>query len=232
MVSIPRLKYNQCTCLAEDRVLRFALVAGFAACLSAAEPGYFRDVKPLLQRQCQGCHQPNLKSSGLDLTSYEGLAAGGRRGPAIALIVKYLTGEMKPQMPLGQPALAAEEIETVRAWVAAGGKDDTPAEARESTSLDKPITYPQPPVITAIAFSPVGKSLADSGNREVLVHALDVRAPPKRLAGLSDRIQSLAFSADGTVLVAGGGTPARFGEVQVWDLAAGRLRRGGMLTEI
>jgi WD40 repeat protein len=201
-----------------------------AAVVSAADPSYFRDVRPLLQRHCQGCHQPNLKSSGLDLTSFETLTAGGKRGPAPPLIVKYLTGETKPQMPLGQPALSPEEIESVRGWIALGAKDDTPAEAREASSLNQPIRYMLPPVITALAFSPDGKLVAVSGNREILIHALDGSAPPRRLAGLSDRILSLAFSADGSLLVAGGGTPARFGEVQLWDLPAGKLRRSMTLT--
>ena len=161
--------------------------AGVLVCLAirafGADASYFHDIRPILQRQCQGCHQPNLKSSNLDLTTYEGLTAGGKRGPAQGLIVKYLTGETKPQMPLGQPPLPAEQIELVRAWVAAGRKDDTPAEARETTAVNTPIVYTQPPVITAIAFSPDGKTLAVSGNREVLVHDVDGGGPPKRLAG-------------------------------------------------
>ena len=144
-----------------------------AGSLSAAEPSYFHEVRPVLQRQCQGCHQPNLKSSNLDLSSYEGLIAGGKRGPGLEFVVKYLTGEMKPQMPLGQPPLSAAELDLVRNWVTAGGKDDTPAEARETVSAGKPAVYTQPPVMTALAFSPDGKTLAVSGNREVLIHTLD-----------------------------------------------------------
>ena len=210
------------------------MIAAELACLAvrlpAAEPSYFREIRPILQRQCQGCHQPNLKSSNLDLTTYEGLAAGGKRGPAPALIVKYLTGEMKPQMPLGQPPLPAEQLALVRDWVAAGAKNDTPAEARETVSSDKPPVYTQPPVVTALAFSPDGKTLAVSGNREILLHTLDGSTPPKRLSGLSERILSLTFSKDGSLLAAGGGTPARFGEIQLWDVASGKLRHSLVLT--
>jgi len=198
--------------------------------LSAADPSYFRDIRPILQRQCQGCHQPNMKSSNLDLTTYEGLKAGGKRGPALPLIVQYITGESKPQMPLGMPPLPAEQIELIRTWVAAGGKDDTPEGARETVTAGAPTVYVQPPVLTALAFSPDGKMLAVSGNREVILHTLDGSAPPKRLPGLSDSILSLAFSKDGSLLVAGGGTPARFGEIQLWDMPAGKLRHSVMLT--
>ncbi len=201
-----------------------------ALSLPAADPSYFRDVRPLLQRQCQGCHQPNLKSSNLDLTSYQGVKEGGKRGSAFGLLVPFLTGEMKPQMPLGQPPLAPEQIELVRNWVAAGAKDDTPAGAVEGPALGAPTVYTQPPVLTALAFSPDGRMLAVSGNREILLHTLDGSQPPRRLPGLSDSILSLAFSRDGSLLVAGGGVPARFGEIQFWDLPAGELRRSVMLT--
>src|SRR3954468_20255154 len=134
---------------------RFALAApAFVLAAYAADASYFRDVRPILQRSCQGCHQPNVKSSGLDLTTFEGLAARGKGrapgkpgGAADSLLVKYLTGEMKPQMPLGQPPLSREQVDLVRNWITAGAKDDTPAEARDRVTFDKPITYTQPPVI-------------------------------------------------------------------------------------
>src|SRR5581483_4201667 len=78
--------------------------------------------------------------------------------------------------------------------------------------------------------SPDGALLAVSGYREVLLHKPDGSELAGRLVGLSDRIQSLQFSRDGKTLVAAGGTQARFGEVQLWDVASRRLRHSVTLT--
>jgi len=209
---------------------RFAGMLLIVTVALGAEPSYYREIRPVLQRQCQGCHQPNLKSSNLDLTSYEGFQAGGKHGPGSSTLLGYITGESKPQMPLGLPALPADQIELFRAWIAAGAKDDTPAEAREDLSVDKPIVYTQPPVINALAFSADGKKLAVSGNREILIHSLDGAPALQRLPGLSDRILSLVYSKDGSTLVAAGGTASQFGEIQIWDVASGKLKRSLTLT--
>lgn len=190
-------------------------------CVTAGEPSYYREVQPILQKNCVGCHQPAMLSSGLDLTTFDGLRTGGKRGPALALLVPYIAGETKPQMPLGSPPLAKADIELVRDWIKAGARDDSPKE----TEAAGPVVYHQPPVITALRFSPDGKLLAVSGNREVLLHDASSGGLLKRLPGKAERILSLNFSSDGTLLVAGGGTPARFGELQFWDVRAGTLRK-------
>lgn len=212
----------------------------FLSTLSAAgepAPSYFRDVRPILQRQCQGCHQPNSPSSGLDLTTFEGFAKGGKRGatftakaPGDSLILKYVKGDLKPLMPLGGTALAKDQIDSIAAWIAAGAKDDTPAEALDTISAAHPPTYSQPPVISALAFSPDGNTLAVSGYREVLLHKADGTGMLSRLVGVSERVNSITYSADGKLLVTAGGTPARFGELQVWDTASGKLKRSVTLT--
>src|SRR5205807_5454624 len=43
-----------------------------------------------------------------------------------------------------------------------------------------------------------------------------------RLIGESPRIEALAFSRDGKQLAACGGSPAEFGQVQIWDSATHR----------
>src|ERR1051325_9273940 len=44
---------------------------------------YFKGIQPILQRSCQGCHQPATKSGDLLLTTYEGFMAGGAKGKVI-----------------------------------------------------------------------------------------------------------------------------------------------------
>ena len=198
-----------------------------------AQPGFTADIKPLLQKQCQGCHNPSSPASGLDVTSYSAFAKGGKRGPGFvagkadeSLTIRYIAGAMKPRMPLGQPEMAAADIDRFRAWINAGAKDDSPAEVSDNS----PSVYMQPPVITALRWSPDGQRIAVSGNREVLVHAADGSKLMQRLAGRAERILSIAYSTDGKTLIAGGGTPAQFGEVQIWDAGAGKLRHTARLT--
>jgi len=207
-----------------------------AAKKPAGTASYFHDVRPILQRNCQGCHQPAMKQGELDLTRYESFKAGGKQGPAFrpgvpdkSLVIQLLKGELKPQMPFGLTPLPAEQIDLLRRWIAAGARDDTPAEARDMTAPDKPPVYRFPPLITALAYSPDGQTLAVSGYREVLLHKADGSGLAGRLLGVSDRIQSLVFSSDGKMLVAAGGTPARFGEVQVWDVASRKLNHSATL---
>ncbi len=209
------------------RIRQSHLLILFASVAAAADPSFYRDVQPILQKNCVACHQAASKSSGLDLTSYEGLRTGGKRGATFSsssadqsLVIRYMTGELKPSMPMGAPPLPKAEIELVKEWIKTGARDDSP---RESVS-NEPAVYHQAPVITALRFSPDGKTLAVSGNREVLLHHADGSGLISRLPGKAERILSLAYSTDGSLLVAGGGTPTRFGELQFWDIGTGKLR--------
>src|SRR6266516_2857371 len=188
----------------------------FAACLisipllAAQHPSYLRDVRPILDRNCTSCHQPASKQSDLDLTTYAGFQAGGTRGPAFvagspeqSLVIQFITAALKPSMPFGQSLLAENDVATIREWIKSGARDDSPSEPSSSESM--PGVYHQPPVITALRFSPDGKTLAVSGNREVLLHHADGSGLVKRLPGKAVRILSIAFSAVGSLTLAGAG---------------------------
>jgi WD40 repeat protein len=198
------------------------------ALLGAQDPSYQRDIRPILDKNCTSCHQPALKQSDLDLTTYARFEAGGKRGAAFvpgspeqSLVIQFITAALKPSMPLGQPQLAPGDVSILRDWISAGARDDSSSEV----GSNEPPVYHQPPVITALRFSPDGQTLAVSGNREILLHRADGSGLVRRLSGKADRILSIAFSSDGNLMIAGGGTPARFGEIQFWDPHEGKLLR-------
>src|SRR2546425_10056954 len=99
----------------------------FATCLiaiplpRAETPSYLRDVRPILDKNCTSCHQPASKESDLDLTTYAGFQAGGKRGPAFvagspaqSLVIQFITPAVTPAMPFGQPPLASTAVSTIR----------------------------------------------------------------------------------------------------------------------
>ena len=98
-----------------------------------------------------------------------------------------------------------------------------PAPPETRYDQDHPPVYTRLPVIPALAFSLDGSLLAVAGFHEVLLWKADGSELVGRLVGLSERIESLAFSPDGKKLAVCGGRPARMGEVQVWDVAKHKL---------
>jgi WD40 repeat protein/mono/diheme cytochrome c family protein len=203
----------------------------------AKEPekvSYYRDIRPIVQEHCQGCHQPAKAEGGFVMTSYAEMLKKGDHGqagvvpgqPDRSFIVTQITGQKgkPPAMPRGKDPLTAFQVKLVKRWIASGATDDTPASARVVIDAEHPPTYELPPVITALAYSPDSKLLAISGYHEILLHKADGSGLVARLVGLSERIQSLAFSPDGKWLAMSGGTPGLFGEVQIWNVARKKLK--------
>lgn len=198
---------------------------------SSGPVSYYRQIRPILQRHCSGCHQPAKAGGKFILTSYSALRAGGEGGAAFepgkpddSLLVEVLTGD-KPRMPIKAPPLPKEQIALIARWISQGARDDTPAEVQDQISPENPPKYASPPVISALAYSPDGKWLAVSGFREILIHKADGSGLVSRLVGRSQSITSLQFSPEGTVLAATAGNPALFGEVQFWNVADKKLLR-------
>ncbi len=190
---------------------------------------YYRSVRPILQRQCSGCHFPGKLEGSLSVLGVAELLKGGEAGASIvpmkpdeSKLVASISGD-DPEMPLNGEPLSAEAVHTIRTWIAQGANDDSPPAVGARITPENPPVYSSPPVVTSMDYSPDGKLLAVSGYHEVLIHTLDDSAPPKRLVGRSQRIESLAFSPDGTILAVAGGTPALFGELQLWNVAEAKL---------
>lgn len=193
---------------------------------------YYRDVRPILQANCQGCHQPAKQGGEYVMTDFAKLIAGGESGDAAIVPGKpdesYLVSVITPtdgeaEMPKGKPPLAEADRNTLRLWISQGAKDDTPESARPLFDQDHPPIYSLPPVLTSVEYSPDGSLLAVSGYHEVLLHKADGSGIVKRLVGMSERIESARFSPSGEKLVVAGGSPGRLGELQMWDVASGQL---------
>jgi roadblock/LC7 domain-containing protein len=194
----------------------------------AAKPGkegpvsFSKQVHPLLRQACQGCHQPASAGGKLILTTHAALLKGGEHGPGfisgkpdVSNLVKYVSGPM-PKMPMGGTPLTPAQVALLRRWIQEGARDDTTTE-KVAIDADHPPVYQAPPVISALAYSPDGTTLAVSGYHEVLLHHVDGSGLLARLVGKSPRIESLAYSPDGKTLAAAGGAPAQFGEIEFWD---------------
>jgi WD40 repeat protein len=193
-----------------------------------AKLSYFKDIRPLLQANCQGCHQPSKAEGGYVMTTREGLLKGGEsEQPAIVpgkpqesyLIEQITPNEGKAAMPAGQPPLNANDIKKIAQWIAEGAADDTPASVRDAIDAEHPPKYESAPVITALDFSPDDSLLAVSGYHETLLYKGDGSSLVARLIGQSERIETVAFSPDGKQLAVAGGSPGRMGELQVWNVA-------------
>ncbi|MCI0376663.1 MAG: hypothetical protein L0215_03575 [Gemmataceae bacterium] len=196
---------------------------------------YYKDVRPIFQQHCQGCHQPAKAEGGFVMSSFAdllertehdvpGLVPGQPEKSALYRQITPRDGK-PPAMPRQKDPLTDRDVRIVKRWIEQGAADDTPASARAAlVDEDHPPIYQLPPVITSLAYSPDSEILAVAGYHEILLHKADGTAIVARLIGLSERIQSIAFSPDGKWLAATGGDPGRFGEVQIWDVAKRRLQ--------
>ena len=118
-----------------------ALLLSLAGGARADSVDYSRDVRPIFEKSCVGCHhhgsldQPAL-SGRLALDSYDSVVKGGARpivkpGQASEseLLRRLEASDPALRMPRGGPPLPAETIAVIRQWIEGGAVEGLPAES-------------------------------------------------------------------------------------------------------
>lgn len=200
---------------------------------------FYKHVRPILQANCTGCHQPAKAKGGYVMTEFAKLLSGGEEGHAVVpgkpeesnlLKVTVPNEKGKIEMPPKGDPLHESQIALIKRWVAEGAKDDTPASAKAQYDMEHPPVYVTAPAVSSLEYSPDGKYIAVAGYHEVLIQKADGSGIQARLVGLAERVQKVAWSPDGKKIALTGGSPARVGEIQVWDVEKKKLELSKSLT--
>ncbi|HEV3116232.1 MAG TPA: c-type cytochrome domain-containing protein, partial [Gemmataceae bacterium] len=191
----------------------------FPALAQAQEPTYWKDIRPILRKNCTACHsRKNVKeldvSGGLALDSYEGALKGAKepviqpgKSNASLLIQRVTLSDEDKRMPQGTDALPHETIALLRRWIDSGAKEgirpDEPATtpvgsfARRTRKLDVNLA--------TNAVAPQGGVLGPKSPGKL---SLTLKAGP--LAPVT----AVVFSPDGQFLATGS-----YRQVTIWDVA-------------
>jgi WD40 repeat protein len=201
---------------------------------------YHKDIEPIFVNKCATCHSGNVNEGKFDLSSYETLMKGGRKGgvitagkPAESRLVKLAGKTEKPFMPpKGEEPLTPEELALIKLWIDQGAKPPRGIREKIKVVLSAPPANVHP--VHALAISPDKSAVAagrgnqihifDAGSGTYIRTLVDSNLTgadkkPIKAAHLS-LVDSLAFSPDGKYLASGA-----YGEVFLWDATTGVLRQ-------
>ena len=196
---------------------------------------FSRDVAPILAQQCQTCHGPEKSKGHFRLDSFNRLMTPGKSkdptitpgSPGKSAIYRLITAaDPDDRMPQKADPLPASQIQLIRNWIESGAKFDGSDPTASLSALDTtkqnspaPKIYARPVPITALAFSPDGKTLAASGYNEITLWDATDGHLIARLGGVPRETQGLSWSPDGQYLAAACGTPGLVGQVWLFRMS-------------
>ena len=114
---------------------RLRIVVFAASSVIAAEPpvpDFAREVRPILERSCYGCHGSEKQKNGYRLDVRDVAIKGGESGERAIVphdakaspLIRFVSGEdvemLMPPKKSDKPRLTTAEVETLRAWIDAG----------------------------------------------------------------------------------------------------------------
>lgn len=202
---------------------------------------YAKEIEPIFADKCQVCHAGSVTRGKYDMSTYEGVMKGGKRGKAVipgksreSNLFLFCSREKAPVMPPEkEEPLTSQELSLIKLWIDQGAK----APALAMTAKPK-VVLTLPPVmvkpVRAVAVKPDGSLVAAGRGNQI--HLFDGKTgefkatlidPTLKTAdGKEARsahislVEALAFSPDGQTLASGS-----FQELTLWDLAKGRPKK-------
>ena len=211
------------------------------------------DVRPLLQRRCSVCHNSDRREGDLDVTSFVNLMQGGGSGtvlepndPEGSYLYELVTHADSPEMPPNGNKIPEAEIKLLADWINGGllenrGSKAVKGKPKVNLALNmsptkRPEVSPTPfrmslePVITptvgsvlALAANPWAPVIAVSTPRQILLYRSDRLELAGVLPNQTGVAQSLSFSRNGELLLAGGGRGGESGSVLMFNARTGEL---------
>ena len=209
-----------------------ALFGGTAACADENRVDFAKDVFPILQTYCIGCHTADDPQGGLVMDDFRSLIKGGESGvaltagePGSSRMLLMIQGKLEPAMPPeGAERPSEAERETLTRWVeqgASGPDGDMPLKRELRIPKITPAQDVDHP-ITAIAVSKDGRRTAKARFAAVVIESTDGKPVEIKDPDLG-KINSIEFSADGERLLIASGLTGAYGRAAIFDTHSGRL---------
>ena len=138
----------------------------------------------------------------------------------LTLLSKWIAGGLLQAK--GSVARKSSQPKVDLAFNASAGKPTGPVARPEHVLLEPVIVTPRTTAVTAMAASPWTSLLAVAAPKQILLYDTESRELAGILPYPEGYARSLRFSANGSLLVMGGGRGGKSGHAIVWDVRTGR----------
>jgi len=138
----------------------------------------------------------------------------------LAMLSKWIEGGVLQAK--GSVAKKSAKPKVDLAFAGGAGKPAGPVARPENVLLEPVIVTPRTSAVTAMAASPWTSLLAVAGQKQILLYDTDSHDLAGILPYPEGYARSLKFSANGSLLVMGGGRGGKLGHAVVWDVKTGK----------